>query len=297
MFTNDQEAAVFVAGMERASLGNNLVYDRNTGDTDANRTVIVGCMDEEVAFDAEFSERVKLRGVAREKADNHAITRHLEQRAEADRVQFLKDSKELGIILDAIGEDKDFVARSGNGWAQVGRGRDEAYTITWKSVDGPFTLEADAMEFSQGVHDISGPIRGMAEQYGCRIDEGWMLSPKDPIHDQQALRGALAVISGLLKDFDEERSRIYHEKFVAKTKMTAMWARMIVGSVDSGMIITVNRRMERAHFGGEDIGRTDISTLVDVGWVTREGDRLHPTEAGIAAAEKKLGKTRTPTNK
>jgi hypothetical protein len=294
-FSSDHEASIFIAGLEAAGTGNNLVYDRNLGQTDSNRIVIVGRMDEEVPFDASFDSRVRMQSVARISADSDSIRRTHEKNSQEWRERELHERAETTAILESIGHGIDYASRWGRQWARVGKGRRESFTITWEGAEGPFTLNADVEELGQGFIDIRPQMEEMAGQYGCSIDEAWALTFKYPIQDADALRAGIAVLTGLVNDLHEESLRIYHANFVAKTKMTAKWARMIIVGREDGIRTSVVRRMERARCGGDEIGRTDIHTLLGVGWLERGGQGLVSTQAGIEAAERKLG-GKTPKN-
>jgi hypothetical protein len=288
-FSSDHEASIFIAGLEAAGIGNNLVYDRNLGETESNCIVIVGRMDEEVPFDAAFESRVRTMGVARINADTEARRRYSEKNTqdwlERDRLE----RAETTAVLEKIGYDIKQASRWGRQWVRVSKSRRESFAITWESTEGPFSLRSNIEEFGQGFLDIRPQLEEMAAQYGCQIDEEWSLTLKDPILDPDALRAGIAVLTGLVNDLHEESSRIYHANFVAKTKMTAKWARMILAGREDGIRTSVVRRMERARCGGDEIGRSDIHTLLNVGWVERGGAGLVPTQAGVEAAEQKLG--------
>lgn len=287
-FSSDHEASIFIAGLEAAGTGNNLVYDRNLGDTESNRVVIVGRMDEEVQFDAPFESRVRMMGVARINADTEARRRYSEKNTQEWLERERQERAETTAVLESIGYGIDHASRWGRQWARIGSRR-ESFAITWERTEGPFTLRANVEELGQGFLDIRPRMEEMAAQYGCQIDEEWSLTSKDPIPDSDALRAGIAVLTGLVNDLHEESSRIYHANFVAKTKMTAKWARMILVGREEGIRTSVVRRMERARCGGDEIGRTDIHTLLNVGWLERGGQGLVPTQAGIEAAERKLG--------
>jgi hypothetical protein len=295
-FSSDHEASIFIAGLEAAGVGNNLVYDRNLGDTSSNRVVIVGRIDEEVASDTPFGHRVRAMEVARINADSEAIRRTTERNSREWQERERRERAEVTTILEGIGYDIDYAARWGRQWARIGKGRDENISLGWRSVEGPFELSANVEELGQGFLDIRSQMSETSAQYGCSIDEAWNLRFKDPIHDSESLRAALAVLKGLVKDLHEEMHRLYHENFVASTKMKAAWARMILAGRETGISTSVVRRMERARCDGDEIGRTDIHTLLSVGWVERGGCGLLPTEAGIAAAEQKLGKSKSLKN-
>ena len=295
-FGNDHEASIFIAGLEAAGTGNAIVHDRNLGSIDTNRIVIVGRMDQEVAADAPFDERVSMMGVERINADSDSIRLTNERNSQEWRAAAERELAEMHAVMDAIGAAPDYAARWGKQWARVGKDRDESFSINWKSVTGPFELTASLEELAQGFLDVRPQMEAMAAQYGCEIDDAWELSFKDPIEDAYALRAAIAVLRGLVKDFHEERARLYREDFVARTKMTAKWAKMIIAGRETGIRTTTVRRMERASIDGADIGRTDIHTLLSVGWVERGGAGLMPTSAGLEAAATKLGKNMTPKN-
>ena len=290
VFGNDHEASVFIAGLEAAGTGNALVHDRNLGSLTANKVVIVGRMDDEVAADAPFEDRVSTMEVPRISADSEVIRRHNEKNSAENRLRSEKERAEVLAILDAIGAAHDYAAVWGDKWARLGKGRDESFTITWTSTQGPFSLTADIQELGQGFLDIRSQMQAMAEQYGCVIDDYWELTFKEELPDAEALRAGIAVVQGLIRDLYEERKRIHHQNFVSRTKMSSKWARMIIAGREKGIRTTVVRQMERASIDGDDIGRSDIHTLLNVGWVERGGRGLMPTKAGIDAAEHKLAK-------
>lgn len=294
-FSSDHEASIFIAGLEAAGTGNNLVYDRNLGETESNRMVIVGRMDEEVPCDAAFESRVRMMGVARINADTDARRRTSEKNTQDWIERERHERAETTAVLEKIGYGIDQASRWGRQWARVSKGPRESFAITWESTEGPFSLRSNVEEFGQGFLDIRPQLEEMAAQYGCQIDDEWSLTLKDPILDPDALRAGIAVLTGLVNDLHEESSRIYRADFVAKTKMTAKWARMILAGREDGIRTSVVRRMERARYGGDEIGRTDIHTLLSVGWLERGGPGLVPTQAGIEAAERKLG-GKTPKN-
>ena len=235
-------------------------------------------------------------GVERVNADTDSIRLTNEKNSREARAAAERELAEMHAVMEAIGAAPDYAVRWGRQWAQVGKGRDESFSINWKSITGPFELTASLEELGQGFLDVRPQMEAMADQYGCEMDEAWELSFKDPIEDADALRAAIAVLRGLVKDFREERARLYREDFVARTKMTAKWAKMIMAGRETGIRTTIVRQMERASIDGVDIGRTDIHTLLSVGWVERGGAGLMPTVAGIEAATMKLGKNTTPKN-
>lgn len=294
-FSNDHEASVFIAGIETAGAGNTLVYDRNIGSTSSNKVVIVGRMDQEVGIDTPFHDRVVTKGVARINADAEAMKRYHEKSSEERRIQSERERAELSRVMESIGVATERAIQWGSGWARVDKGK-ECVSIDWKDTSGPFEVSVDIHEIGQGFIDIRSQMAAMAVQYGCVINDVWELSFKDPIQDADALRAAIAVVRGLVQDLHEERSRIYRADFVSKTKMSAKWARMILAGRDEGIRTWIVRRMERAAVGGDEIGRTDIHTLLSVGWLERGGVGLIPTASGLEAAEEKLGKSKTPQN-
>jgi hypothetical protein len=296
MFSSDREASIFIAGLEAAGTGNTLVYDRNIGETLSNRVVIVGRIDEEVHPDSSFESRVRTKEVARIDADAE-VRRRTGEKNVTEWVERQKQERaETTAILESVGYDIADAGRWGHGWVSFGRSRRENFFLHWKNCDGPFDLTANIEQLGQGFLDIRDQMAEMAQQYGCVIDDQWILKFKEPLQDRDALGSALAVIRGLVDDLHEESDRIYHANFVSKTKMTAKWARMIMNGRERGIQTTIVRRMERARCGDDEIGRTDIHTLLDVGWMTRGGVGLIPTQAGIEAAERKLGIGGTPKN-
>ncbi|NTF17685.1 hypothetical protein G6L37_04680 [Agrobacterium rubi] len=295
-FGNDHEASVFIAGLDAAGTGNSLIHDRNLGSTSTNKVVIVGRMDQEVSPDAPFSERVRTMEVPRINADSEAIRKHHERTSEANRLEAEKNRAEMQFVMDGIDGEVFGIGASGRGWARVGKRFDESFHIAWKDPNGPFVLTKSVDELRQGFLDVFPQMQAMADQYGCVLDEEWDIRFKEEIADFDAVRAAVAVLKGLVKDLQEERARIYRADFESKTKMTAKWARMILAGRDGGIWTTTVRRMERARIGGDDIGRSDIHTLLSMNWVERGGAGLMPTEAGLAAAALKLGKSTTPLN-
>lgn len=283
-FHSSREAEIFIEGLETAGLGNALVYDWNTGETFCNSIVILGRVTEEVHPDTPFEDRISFIELQNGDHDLQARQRYMNRVTAERQSDYEHQAAEAREILSSMGrsenlKDVDF----GRGWMRFGRGKEDAISVDWTSMDGPFSISLNAIELQGGWYDASAELHAHAESLGYRLDEAWMLESFEPVA-REGLGDAAVELSRVNASLAAERKRLFHEAFKAQTKMKSSWRKLIRAGAEHGITNWIHRRLEKASAGGAEIGPNDINTLLIVGWLERDDARLKVTEAGMIAA-------------
>jgi len=281
VFINADAASAFVSGIELAGIGNNLVYDWQTGELGSNRTVIVGRLDE-MRPDGNLEEAVRIVCHKPSGLDGKAISDHLEQRSRQLRAEEERERKEAAVVGQALAELNLSGWETGRGWCRFTIGNAIGVSVSWSKLKGPFKVEVAIDDLLQGYIDVSADLASVAEKHGYRLDKFDACLVDEGVPDLALLGERLGKVATVLEACRTRREKVYHEDFVIKTKMTASRRRFLEVAHRFG-ISRFHKPRSGARFkaGDLEIGQAEISTLLKVGWIEENGRGYSVTPKGI----------------
>lgn len=273
-FQTDDHAQAFVTGLEIAGSMNKIVFDWEEGDTNNNRLVLVGFLQDEVSPDTPLEDRISLVKFEPSKRDYNARVKASARHLEESRLYSKKIQDEADDMMSPLTSLGYRQTRTANSHVSVKSPDGFGVGISWGFNQDGIEVSTDVFELKQGSLDLSAEYGAYVAASACEFENKLQttlvikgLRSKDDIPD--AIECLRAVEEGLLSI----KKKAYWDNFVKNTPMTKPRREFLKGAEESGIRCYINRANKRASAGGRDIGQTEIDILVRRGWL--EG--THPT--------------------
>jgi hypothetical protein len=285
-FQTDDHAQAFVTGLEIAGSMNKIVFDWEEGDTNHNRLVLVGFLQDEVSPDTPLEERISLVKFEPSKRDYNArvkaSARHLEEsRLNSKKIQ--DEADEMMSPLTALGFSK---GRTANNHVTAKAPDGYEVGISWGFSRDGIEVYTCVHELTQGAIDLRAEYDAYIANTSCEFENSLrtdlIIKGLESKHDiPDAIERLRAVEEGLMSI----RKKAIWDNFVKNNPMTKPRREFLKGADEHGIKCYINRANKRAMAGGRDIGASEIDILLRRGWIEGTFPNLHITDLGRTDAK------------
>jgi len=276
LFRDAATAEAFVSGMRYVGLGNAVAITWETGTTASNRVVIIAKFDEPPA-----AEQIVVVEHRATDADGKAVAASLHQRLSQDLLDREQDEKEHAALREALTKVGISEFTFGRRWLRWPAG----FTATWMDAGGPFKLTKDVWELLEGTLDMVPTIRRIAEPSGVSFDKDDREIILEDLEGEDGVMRAMEVLQEVVLQCAVAKAQSIEEQFRSSVKLTPSRRRFLKAGIEFGVRRFVNRGNLKAIAGTNEIGRSEINTLIRIGWMSDKDGQFAVTEAGIAALE------------
>lgn len=281
-FRTDDHAQAFVEGLEAAGAMNKITFDWEEGDSNNNRLVLVGYLQDEVSADTPIDERLTLIDFKPSNRDHRARERfHVKDQEDRRRSneKMQNEAQAMFSPLEKLGFAKERVSHGG-----VSAKAPDGY-----SVDIHFGFNVDGIEVSTrpecttfGMLDLKAEYRAYVEGTTCSFRDSLLdclqitgLTSPDEIPD--AVERLRLVEQGL----EKIKKDAHWNDFVSRTPLNKARREFLEGARDGSIYGYVKRANKRARAGGRDIGMSEIDVLLRRGWIEGHHPNLSISQLGI----------------
>jgi hypothetical protein len=285
-FQTDDHAQAFVSGLEVVGSMNKIVFDWEAGDTNHNRIVLVGFLQDEVGPDTPLEERISLVKFEPSKRDYEARVRASERQLEESRIstqKMLDDAKDMMSPVTSLGYRE---IRTAHNHVSVRAPDGYDVGISWGFNKDGIEVSVNVHELKHGMLDLRAEFDAYVAKTTCEFENSLQtdliikgLTSKEDIPD--AIERLRTVEEGLTAI----RKKTYWDHFVKNTPMTKPRREFLKGADESGIRCYINRANKRASAGGRDIGASEIDILLRRGWLEGLFPKLQITDLGRADAK------------
>lgn len=280
-FQTDDHAQAFVTGLEVVGSMNKIVFDWEAGDTNHNRLVLVGFLQDEVEPDTPINDRISLVKFEPSKRDYEARVRASARHLEENRIstqKMLDAAKEMMSPLASLGYKE---TRTAHNHVSVRAPDGFEVGISWGFSKDGIEVSSCVHELKHGNLDLRLEFDAYVDKTTCEFENSLQtdlvikgLASKEDIPD--AIERLRAVEAGLTAI----RKKAYWDNFVKNTPLTKPRREFLKGADEGGIRCYINRANKRASAGGRDIGASEIDVLLRRGWIEGSFPNLQISEQG-----------------
>jgi hypothetical protein len=290
VFQNANQAQAFVSGMTVVEQPNKVAYTWEEGTSSINAMVIVGLLQDEVAADCPYEERVFVVKLAKNDMDTNANKRFYEKLGE-ERTEAANSAKaeanERFAPLAALGfKLREYYSNAL--YVTDPNGIDVKLHFEHASKDGPYSIEFTTPEFTATKsirgNDIGPALDKEIAKTRCRFGT---FREQMNVFDvgMDDVPAAVTELVATKEAVEAARRAAFQEDFLAGFKMTASRKRFIDQLNKFGGRQYEHRRNTRAKAGSEDIGATELHDLLRSGWIEAgKTGGLRATDIGLQKA-------------
>jgi hypothetical protein len=290
VFQNATQAQAFVAGMAVVEQPNKVAYTWEEGTSSINAMVIVGLLQEEVAADCPYEDRVFVVKLTKNDMDANANKRFYEKLSEERAVSASNDkaeAEERFAPLAALGfKLKDYFSNAL--YVTDPNGVDVKLHFAGNTKAGPYNIEFSTPEFtatkSSRGNDIGPALDIEIAKTRCRF--GTFRDQMNVLDlGMDDVPAAITELAATRDAVEVARRAAFQADFLAHFKMTASRKRFIDQLNKFGGQQYEHRRNTRARAGSEDIGATELHDLLRSGWIEPgKTGGLRATDIGLQKA-------------
>lgn len=295
-FPDARTAESFVQGLNYVGPGNSVVYDWNVGNTEANKIVIIGRLDEPCSEGKTVNDCLKFVGHTYGKHDSAAIASHLDKIIAERARDHAADSSAAQPIFDAFvaaggsrfeGQPTGF--EFGRGFLRVKNSQGDLMRVSFKEASGPYSVETSCGELFQFHPQHKALAHSIMRENGFETDEfDIKVSGIDTIPEVVAISEK---ISSALKRAEKAKTKAIRDAYVATIKMTSKRKKLLAHAHATGGLYAYSKRSNpRARCGEFDIANGEINELLTAEWIKHGGPGYVVTEKGRLDAGIKEGK-------
>jgi hypothetical protein len=285
-FQTDDHAQAFVTGLEVVGSMNKIVFDWEAGDTNHNRLVLVGFLQDEVEPETPIEDRITVVKFEPSKRDYEARVRESARQLEENRnstQKMLDDAKDMMSPVAVLGYKE---IRTANNHVSVRAPDGYDVGISWGFNREGIEVSVNIHELKHGILDLRAEFDAYVEKTTCEFEDSLQtdlvikgLTSKEDVPD--AIERLRAVEAGLTAI----RKKAYWDHFVKNTPMTKPRREFLKGADEGGIRCYINRANKRASAGGRDIGASEIDVLLRRGWIEGTFPKLQISDLGRADAK------------
>ena len=285
-FQTDDHAQAFVTGLEVVGSMNKIVFDWVEGDTNHNRLVLVGFLQDEVEPETPIEDRISVVKFEPSKRDYQARVRASARHLEESRIstqKMLDAATEMMSPLVSLGYKE---TRTAHNHVSVRAADGFGVGISWGFNKEGIEVSSCVHELKQGTLDLRAEFDAYIATTNCEFENSLQtdliirgLTSKEDI--PEAIERLRAVDAGL----SAIRKKAYWDHFVKNTPMTKSRREFLKGADEGGIRCYINRANKRALAGGRDIGASEIDILLRRGWIEGSFPNLEITDLGRLDAQ------------
>jgi hypothetical protein len=285
-FQTDDHAQAFVTGLEVVGSMNKIVFDWEAGDTNHNRLVLVGFLQDEVEPETPIEDRITVVKFEPSKRDYEARVRESARQLEENRIstqKMLDDAKDMMSPVAELGYKE---IRTANNHVSVRAPDGYDVGLSWGFNREGIEVSVNIHELKQGILDLRAEFDAYVEKTTCEFENSLQtdlvikgLTSNEDVPD--AIERLRAVEAGLTAI----RKKAYWDHFVKNTPMTKPRREFLKGADEGGIRCYINRANKRASAGGRDIGASEINVLLRRGWIEGTFPKLQISDLGRADAK------------